>query len=171
MIDMKQWMSDNLNLILAVVVGLLLLVLVMFIINTVRLNQLHKRYRTLMKGLKHANLEEILFQYADDVNRLEADVQSVLRNQEQQRRELELSTGPVSIVRYNAFPDAGSDLSYSIAILNREGDGAVISSIFGREESRSYAKPVLAGASTYMLSEEEQEAIRKAIHAMKHPQS
>jgi hypothetical protein len=163
MVDSKAWITQNIDLMFLVVIGLLLLVLLFFIINTVRLNQVRKRYRTLMKGQKHANLEELLFQYAHNVQRLEANVGQAVSEQEQMKQDIYLSPGPVAIVRYNAFPDAGSDLSYSIAILNRAGDGVVVSSIFGREESRTYGKPVIAGASTYALSDEEKEAIAKAM--------
>ncbi|MGB8956430.1 MAG: DUF4446 family protein [Tumebacillaceae bacterium] len=167
MVDAKAWVLENIDVVLLVVVALLVVVLVVFIFNTVRLNKMHKRYRTLMKGLKHANLEEVLFQYADGVHGLEAEVRRALEKLEVHQRQIEVSCGPVGVVRYNAFPDAGSDLSFSVAVLNRDADGVVFTSIFGREESRSYAKPILAGASTYLLSEEEKEAIQIALDKMK----
>lgn len=167
MVNAKAWVLENIDVALLAVVGLLFVVLVIFIVNTVRLNKMHKRYRTLMKGLKQANLEEILFQYAEGVNGLEAEVHRVLKVLEVHQRQIEASCGPVGVVRYNAFPDAGSDLSYSVAVLNRDADGVVFTSIFGREESRTYAKPIVAGASTYMLSEEEKEAIKIALDKMK----
>ncbi|MBL0385034.1 DUF4446 family protein [Tumebacillus sp. ITR2] len=167
MVDSKQWMLQNIDLVIALLSGLVVLLLILFIVNTIRTAQVRKRYRNLMKGLKNANLEEILFHYSEDVQRLQEQVQGVASTHERLQREIELSVGPVGVLRYNAFPDAGSDLSYSIALLNREADGVVLSSIFGREESRTYAKPVLAGASTYKLSEEELEAIQKAIAQLK----
>ncbi|KEO81210.1 DUF4446 family protein [Tumebacillus flagellatus] len=167
MVDSKQWMLQNIDLVIALLSGLVVLLLILYVVNIIRTAQIRKRYRNLMKGLKHANLEEILFQYAADVQRLQAQVEDVAATHERLQREIDLSVGPVGVLRYNAFPDAGSDLSYSIALLNREADGVVLSSIFGREESRTYAKPILAGASTYKLSEEEQEALQKAIAQMK----
>lgn len=67
------------------------------------------------------------------------------------------------LFRFNAFDKTGSDLSFSLALLNDEADGVVLTSIFGREDSRVYAKPVLGGKSKYNLSEEEIQAIKKAI--------
>lgn len=165
--DSKAWILANIDVLFAATVGLLIILLLLFIIMAARMNKVRKQYRTLMKGLKKANLEEVLFQYANDVRQLEAAVKQVVATHEQHQRELDLSCGPIGVVRYNAFPDAGSDLSFSIALLNREANGVVISSIFGREESRSYAKPIIAGASTYALSTEEKEAIQKAIDQMK----
>lgn len=167
MVDSKQWVLQNIDLVIALLSGLVVLLLILFLVTVIRTSQVRKRYRNLMKGLKHANLEEILFQYAGEVKRLQEEVHEVVARNERLQREIELSIGPVGVLRYNAFPDVGSDLSYSLALLNRDGDGVVLSSIFGREESRTYAKPVLAGASRYKLSEEEQEALQKAIAQMK----
>lgn len=72
---------------------------------------------------------------------------------------LKQKLGTPQIVRFNAFGDTGSDLSFSIALVDEQKSGVVISSIYGREESRTYAKPVSAGASDYPLTEEEQSAI------------
>jgi uncharacterized protein YlxW (UPF0749 family) len=69
-----------------------------------------------------------------------------------------------AVHRYDAFEDMGGKLSFSAALLNAHGDGVVISSINGRQEARSYAKPVAHGRSVYNLSPEEQEAIRQAMN-------
>jgi len=71
----------------------------------------------------------------------------------------------VGVVRYNAFDDTGSDQSFSVALLDTDGNGIVLTSLFGRSESRVYAKPVSRAASSYALSDEEREAIRRARSA------
>jgi hypothetical protein len=68
----------------------------------------------------------------------------------------------VGFVRYNAFSDVGSDLSYALALLNREGDGVVLSSIYSREDTRTYGKAVSAFKPAQDPSEEELAAISKA---------
>ncbi|TCP52222.1 uncharacterized protein DUF4446 [Tumebacillus sp. BK434] len=163
----NEWILANLDAVVALIFGLLLLLLIVFIIQSVRLRKVQKRYRVLMKGMEQANLEQALFTYADDVRAMRETVQGVIAAQKQQAQELQISCGPVGVVRYNAFPGTGSDLSYSIAVLNRDADGVVFTSIFGREESRSYAKPVTAGASTYPLSDEEKQAIALAMEKMR----
>ena len=70
----------------------------------------------------------------------------------------------VILMKYNAFKDVGSDLSFALAILNNQNDGIVLNGIYSRETSNIYAKPVIKGESTYTLSEEEKEAIKKAIN-------
>ena len=71
----------------------------------------------------------------------------------------------VGIVRYSAFKDTGSDLSFAVALLDEKNSGVVFNGIYSREMSNIYAKPVENGNSSYTLSEEESEAIRKAINS------
>jgi len=68
----------------------------------------------------------------------------------------------VGFVRYNAFSDVGSDLSYALALLNRDGDGVVLSSIYSREDTRTYGKSVAAFKPAQDPSDEELAAIAKA---------
>ena len=48
----------------------------------------------------------------------------------------------VGIVRYSAFKDTGSDLSFTVALLDEENSGVVFNGIYSREMSNIYAKPV-----------------------------
>jgi hypothetical protein len=69
------------------------------------------------------------------------------------------------LVRYDAFDDMGGRLSFSAAVLDDHGDGVVITSINGRTETRTYAKPVRNLESDHNLSEEERAAIAGAFAA------
>ena len=68
----------------------------------------------------------------------------------------------VAVVRYDAFGDMGGRLSFSAALLDDHGDGLVISSINGRSETRTYAKPLLGHTSEHTLSPEELDAVEQA---------
>lgn len=68
----------------------------------------------------------------------------------------------VAIVRYDALNEGTGQLSFSLALLNARGDGVVLSSINGRTETRTYAKPVVAGRAKQELSPEETQALRSA---------
>jgi hypothetical protein len=71
----------------------------------------------------------------------------------------------VAMVRFDAFEDMGGKLSYAIAMLDEEGNGIILTSIYGRNENRTYAKAILGGASSHELSREESEALRRALGA------
>ncbi|HVT70376.1 MAG TPA: DUF4446 family protein [Trebonia sp.] len=68
----------------------------------------------------------------------------------------------VGIVRYDALNEMSGQLSFSLALLNASGDGVVLSSINGRAETRTYAKPVVAGRGGQELSPEETQAVQSA---------
>jgi len=68
----------------------------------------------------------------------------------------------IGFVRYNAFDNTGSDLSYALALLTKSGDGVVISSIWSREETRTFGKAVIGFSSAQDASNEERAAIAKA---------
>jgi Protein of unknown function (DUF4446) len=68
----------------------------------------------------------------------------------------------VAVVRYDAFTDTGGQLSWSLALLDDSGSGVVLTSIQGRNESRTYAKNVAGWTSETQLSPEEEDAITNA---------
>jgi hypothetical protein len=68
----------------------------------------------------------------------------------------------VGFVRYNSFADVGSDLSFTLALLNADGDGVVISSIYSREETRTFGKAVRQFTAQAGASKEEESAIAMA---------
>jgi ribosomal protein S5 len=82
---------------------------------------------------------------------------------EQQEKRLSSLKGRISVHRFNAFSDSGSDLSFSVAFVNEEQDGVVITGIHGREQMFLYAKPIDKGQSAYMLTPEEKIAISQAM--------
>jgi hypothetical protein len=68
----------------------------------------------------------------------------------------------LAVVRYDAFGDMGGQMSWSLALLDDDGNGVVITSIHGRSEARSYAKSVAGWVSEQQLSPEEEDAIGHA---------
>ncbi len=70
----------------------------------------------------------------------------------------------VAVVRYDAFEDMGGKLSYSATMLDENGDGVIFTSIYGRNENRTYAKAVRAGSASHVLSREESESLHRALN-------
>ena len=68
----------------------------------------------------------------------------------------------VAIVNYDALNEMSGQLSFSLALLNAMGDGVVLSSINGRAETRTYAKPVVGGRGEQELSPGEAQAVHSA---------
>ncbi|RNB90922.1 DUF4446 family protein [Brevibacillus nitrificans] len=163
---MEPFLSQipNVGILLLAVIALNVVLLFVCIMQSVRVSRLRKSINRLMTGVGGANLEEGMHRLLDLVDEVkkEHNDQQFMINRLSQR--LSAQNGNVAVIRYNAFGDVGSDLSFSMAILDDAQNGVVITSIFGREESRVYAKPLEAGTSVYSLSEEEQAVIKKAMN-------
>jgi len=121
-----------------------------------------------MMGREGINIEELLTRYGSMISdglRIQKVIESRMREIE---RQLSDSITGVGLVRFNAFQDTGSDLSFSLALLDRKQNGVVLTSIFGREDSRCYGKPIRGGLSSIQLSEEEMQALSAARMSMEH---
>ena len=78
------------------------------------------------------------------------------------KKKSKFSVQKVALIRFNPFREVGGDQSFSVALLDGNNSGVVITSLYSREENRVYGKPVKNGESEYLLSEEEKEAIERA---------
>jgi superfamily I DNA/RNA helicase len=65
----------------------------------------------------------------------------------------------VALVRYDAFSDLTGRMSFSLAMLDDDGNGVTLSAIAGRNDTRVYAKGVADGKGEHELSPEEQQAV------------
>lgn len=144
-----------------IVVSLVLIMLVAWLLVTFKRFRL--RYENVSYAAEAGDLAEIIVRQSEDIRRLRDDLALVERAENQLGKSLAAAIQKVALVRFDAFDDVGGKLSFAAALLNDQGDGVVISSINGRQESRIYAKPVKGGESIYNLSVEEKEAIGQAL--------
>lgn len=105
------------------------------------------------------DLKEVLKQFSD----LQKEFEEIERELKELKEKNKMSIQKIGIVRYNPFSGVGSDQSFSIALLDENNSGIVITSLYSSGGNRVYAKPIKQGASDYLLSEEEKKAINKAI--------
>ncbi len=108
-------------------------------------------------------LRGILQGQSQQIQRLERAIRALHAVDKKQQTLVEGSVRKVALLRYDAFEDVGGRLSFSCALLDDHGNGVVLTSINGRQETRVYAKPVAQGSSSHNLSLEEEEAIRRAL--------
>lgn len=145
----------------AVVVAVLLLIWNIFLQISVR--KIRKNQEQLFSGKKGVDLEEIIINHSANLKELDKDIQDLFGISNQIHDLANRSVHKVGVVRFNPFKDLGGDQSFSIALLDGQNDGVVISGLHAREGNRVYAKPVEKGkAMKHPLTEEEQEAIVKA---------
>lgn len=146
----------------------LALMILLYVINVIKLNKLNKNYTTFMKKIgKGENLQDALEKYVDNVEKVGQENKEIKNYCQQLDNRINQSIQKIGLVRYNAFKDTGSDLSFALALLDDKDNGIVLNGIYSRETSNIYAKPIEKGQSTYVLSEEEKEAINKAVYRKK----
>lgn len=158
---------ENESLILIAMMLLVLILIVIQIVNKVHLNKLDKQYKKLFRASKTENIEDMIIDYgnrAEEILEYTKSVHDAYRGIDER---ISGCTQKVGIVRYKAFEDIGSDLSFSIALLDESDSGIILTGIYGRNDSTAFAKPIDNGISKYDLSDEEREAIEKAQKSFK----
>jgi hypothetical protein len=160
---LSSLIMNNLQYVLLGMTVMILLALIVFISINVKLSRMNKRYRTIMKGMEGGNIEQMLLSHIEEVKQALHKVDDLTNDCRQLKINSEKCIQKFGVVRFNAFEDMGSDLSFAIALLDYQNNGVVISSIYSRNESHTYAKPIVSGNSSYFLTEEEKKALGQAM--------
>lgn len=157
---MNNLSSENLIsiilIIAAILIGWLIALQIQFLI-------LRKKIKIFLKGKKVKDFEEVISEQIKRMESIEDDIKDINKWNEKLQGICDISITKVGVVRFNPFKDTGGDQSFAIALLDSKNNGIIFSSLYGREGTRVYSKPIVNGDSTYNLSEEEREAIKKAV--------
>lgn len=159
---MDEWTNNPMNLVTVVLALLIIIAFIRLSIVGNRLKKLRKQYVEVMGNTGVTNLEEVIIELKKTIDIQEEQSQKLRVQLDEVQRLQQQEKGRVGVLRYNAFADQGSDLSFSIAIVNATQDGVVLSGIHSRENTYVYAKPVDKGESTHPLTPEERKAIAEA---------
>ena len=153
--------TDSYLLILSIITIILFIGFLVVLISNIKLKE---RYKKFMKKIGNGkNIEEDLERFMNKVDRVEEQNTQIISFCQNLDEDIAKCIQKVGIVRYSAFKDTGSDLSFAAALLDEKNNGIVFNGIYSREISNIYAKPVENGNSKYTLSDEEVEAIEKAV--------
>ena len=144
-----------------------ILLVIGFLVMISKLSSLNKKYKKFLEKLGNGkDIEEDLETYMYRVEKVEKQNNEIANFVKTLDEDLTRCIQKVGMVRYNAFKDTGSDLSFTLALLDEHNNGVVLNGIYSREMSNIYAKPVKNGTSTYTMSAEEKEAVQKAIDSI-----
>lgn len=121
-----------------------------------------KRLKRFFLGKKAKDLEETIVSLEDNIVKLNKAKDNIEKDIANINTKLKKSIRGLETIRFNPFPDQGSNQSFAIGMLNEEGDGVVFSSLYSRERMSVFAKPIKNNNSEYELSTEEKEALEKA---------
>ncbi len=161
---LMNFMMQNMFYVLGALGFIIILMYVLIIHLYLQLSTIKKRYAKMMQGQDGKNIEQMLLQHIIETKGVAEVNQKLMVECKRMDGLLQKSLTRVGTVRFRAFEDMGSDLSYAVALLDEHNNGVVFSSIFGREDSRSYVKPIENCTSKYTLTKEEEEAIGIAVN-------
>lgn len=153
---------EQLTLALAVVGAVALISFIAALVAMARLRKARREYMVLRGDGSDRDLLAAVGRSMRDQDAINKRMDSVAKSQEEQAAMGRFALQRFGLVRYDAFEDMGGRLSFSAALIDDHGDGIVITSINGRTETRTYAKPVSKLRSEHNLSDEERAAIDQA---------
>ena len=144
----------------------IVLVIVSFVycvILHIRLGSLKKKYDFFMQGEHGASLDRKLSVEVSEIRDAAKGLESLLSEQVAIRNIQSNTIQKIGFIKYNAFENIGNDLSFALTLLDGNNNGICISSIYGRNESRIFSKPIVKGKSLVSLSQEELESLNEAL--------
>lgn len=120
------------------------------------------RMKKLMAGKGAKDLEGVMTNLIKDLENLQKSKNKMESDINTMNSRIKKSIQGLSTVRFNPFKDSGGNQSFAIAMINEEGDGVVLSSLYSRERMSVFAKPIQKNVPQYDLTAEEAEALKNA---------
>lgn len=149
------------NSILLIAGGFLLgiIILAMVIILFWKVKRLQKFQQKFFRGTGAVDLEQIILNHESKLSDIQGELKKIFGGLDSLQKNQLQAVQHIGVVRFNAYADAGGNNSFAVALINEEGSGIVISSLYGRDAQRVYIKPIIHGQSEIALTGEEKQAI------------
>jgi hypothetical protein len=147
---------------LGILIFIFLIILIFLISKT---SKLQKRLDHLLNGTSEKNIEDAIFKTFEKLENLKT---TIIRNDEEIKfitNEMKSQFSKYGFLTYNAHEDAGGKVSFVFCLLTKDNNGVIVNSMHSRTGTRIYAKEVQKGEYSGNLSNEEGEALTKAISA------
>lgn len=146
-------------------IGVLLLILIIYIgVLNHRVSKLKKNYKFFMMDGDGKSVEAKLREDVAELRKLSGTLEGLHAAQQDILSVQDHCFRKIGFVKYNAFDNIGNNLSFAFTILDGKDDGYCLSSVYGRNESRVFAKPIVGGKCVYGMSEEEKESLEHALN-------
>lgn len=140
-----------------------LLLLVSTIVLAGKVARLSRRRSIKIEEGRLSDIVEHLENNANAISEIQARLEDTRAAMCEQGKALECCLQKVGIVRFNAFNDVGGEQSFAVVLLDSQANGIALSGLYGRQDSRVYAKAIFKGQGERPLSDEEQQALAKAL--------
>lgn len=154
--------ADNAGQAILLIAAVTTILFIMNLITFARVRKLSKRRFGDLAEEAADNLARAISSCESDIKSLNARLDAISAKLDQVSEIQPLCVRKVGFVRFDAFDDVGGEQSFSLAMLDGNDNGIILSSIYSRSDSRFYAKRVTGGTASHNLSNEESDALRQA---------
>ena len=160
---MLDFLRTDVFLIIIFIINIVLFIMV--IVSNLRIRKVKQNSKEFMRKLGNGrDISEDINRYMDRI----VDLEQALSETNIHCRQLDKKVGncvqKVGVVRYSAYKNSGNDLSFAVALLDEKNNGVVFNGLYSREMSNTYAKPIIAGKSSYTMTPEENQALLRAMN-------
>ncbi len=150
--------------IVIVMLVLVLLAVIFAFVSIVKVSKLKKRIDKFMKGSNASSLESDIAAIKEDNDFLKIAADQNKKDIRKIYRNLEVTYQKIGLVKYDAFKEMGGQLSFSLALLNDKNNGFILNSVHSSDGCYSYTKEIKNGECSIALGQEEEKALKMAIH-------
>lgn len=160
-------MDNNILLFMALAI-MMILIIVCFIMNAVNSSKIS----TLMDYSDDGDIIGALKDYYDKVDDLSKTVNNnsdavMLSRLSNCEKDTNISIKKIGLVHFDAFDDVKGKLSFSLALLDSNNDGIVLTSLYGHNSCNTYLREIVNGETPVKLLEEEKAALSQAKSKLK----
>jgi hypothetical protein len=131
----------------------------------IQYRNLQSRFEKLTRGIQNKDLVELVSTFSKQQITLSEDIEAIHKEFSRIKEDTKRFFRKVGLVRYQGFSDTGGDQSFSIVLLDETDSGFVLTNLYGRGFSKTYAKRIEQGKPSHTLTDEEQEALLQAQHS------
>ena len=159
---------DSLGMDPGIIIILLLILTIVLAVNVfsskMRISRLERKYKVFMKGSDAQSLEKVFVRKFAQIDRLYEAKEDHEHDINLIKHHLETMFSKYGVEKYDAFDDVGGKLSFALALLDKDNTGLILNAVHSRDNCFLYLKEIVKGESYVMLSQEEVEALRKAVN-------
>mgnify|MGYP000746609600 FL=1 len=159
---------DSLGMDPGIIIILLLILTIVLAVNVfsskMRISRLERKYKVFMKGSDAQSLEKVFVRKFAQIDRLYEAKEDHEHDINLIKHHLETMFSKYGVEKYDAFDDVGGKLSFALALLDKNNTGLILKAVHSRDNCVLYLKEIVKGESYVVLSQEEVEALRKAVN-------
>ena len=153
----------DMGIVIIVMLVLIFILLILNIVNMCSISNIKKKYKKFMLGKNAKSLENEIAGLFEDNRFIKTSIEKNKKDIRALYKNMESTFQKIGIIKYNAFNQMGGNLSFSLALLDKQNNGFILNSVHSAEGCYSYTKEIKNGQCSIELGEEEKQALNMAV--------